>query len=178
MKIVFTGGTYAGKTTLLKLFRKEGFVTLPDAGSEIIEELNKKIGIDQQKKFRAKYPIEYYSKIIRRQIENEAKIKSDITILDRGVQDYVTMLGMTKTKVPKGLKELVNKHYYDFIFVFETLSRFNQRKKSGRSIDKKDSVKLGKLLFREYKKMNANVFIVKEAPIKERYKFVRDVTGI
>ena len=55
-RIVITGGTYAGKSSIIKQFKKDGFNTVPDVGLEIIKQLNNEIGQEKQKQFRANNP--------------------------------------------------------------------------------------------------------------------------
>ncbi|MFH0837379.1 MAG: hypothetical protein V1870_04580 [Candidatus Aenigmatarchaeota archaeon] len=76
MKIVISGGTYAGKTSIIHEFSKEGYKTIPDIGMHVIEELNKKMGTEKQKAWRKKHPREFYEKIVKK--TNQIRIKYKI----------------------------------------------------------------------------------------------------
>ncbi len=175
-KIVITGGTYAGKTSLVELFKKDKFKVIPDIGLKIIQELNSKLGKEKQKQFRANHPLNFYSMIIKRQLALEKKLNSKIVILDRGVHDYIAMLELTGTKVPVSLMRLVKNISYDLVFICDTLSKFNERKSSGRSLTKNDSLKLNKLIKKIYQNKSNKVIRVKEMPLEKRYRFVRKNT--
>ena len=173
MKIVITGGTYAGKTSLIELFKKEGVLVIPDVGLEVIEELNEQLGVDKQKEYRAKNPIEFYTKIIKRQLELESEIDgADVVILDRGVFDYIAMLSSTNVDVPQSIIELTRNHTYNKAFVCDTLLSFSQREESGRSLNKEASLRLKVLVEEVYKSSGCEVISVKEMPIKERFEYV------
>lgn len=51
-KTVFSGGSYAGKTTLLSKLQDLGYTVVPEAGLLIIAQLNRKLGIDGQRQWR------------------------------------------------------------------------------------------------------------------------------
>jgi predicted ATPase len=172
-KIVITGGSFAGKTSLIELFKESNYVTLPDFGLQVINELNAELGINEQKEYRKQNSIAFYTKIIKEQIKSELNIKSDIVILDRGVYDYLAMLDLSNKKVPKELIELVQNIKYDLIFVCDTLTNFNARSDSGRLLTKEESLKLNELLVKYYSSICNNIIYVKEMPLKERFEFIK-----
>ena len=173
-RIVLTGGTFAGKSSIADLFRQDGYAVIGDVGFEIIEELNDESGQDAQKRFRAEHPVDFYSRILKRQAEKERDISSDVVIFDRGAYDYVAMMESKDIPVPDSLAESVGKFSYDIAFVFEPLSGFEERKDSGRSFDKNDSLKLTRSVKEKYEQSGSAVVVVKEMPLHERYDFVRE----
>ncbi|MDD4333011.1 MAG: ATP-binding protein [Patescibacteria group bacterium] len=172
-KIVITGGTYAGKSSLVELFKENGFETVKDVGLEVIKELNKKLGKNKQKEFRKNNPVEFYSKIIRKQLEIEQNLKDRVIVFDRGVYDYIAMLELAGQAVPESLRILLADIFYDIVFVCDTLADFNEREFSGRSLNKKDSLKLNKLVKNIYKELGCTVIEVKKMPLNQRFKFIK-----
>jgi len=172
-RIVISGGTYAGKTSLIELFKKDGFEVVPDVGLEVIKELNAELGQDGQREFRANNPIEFYSKIIRKQLEIEKSFGEKTVIYDRGVHDYVAMLRFTGTRIPDSLMSLVRGISYDLVFVCSTLLDFDERKSSGRSLTKDNSLRLKDLITETYQNLGCRVIQLKEMPLDQRYDFVR-----
>jgi predicted ATPase len=174
MKIVITGGTFAGKTSLVKLFKKDGFKNVQDIGLETIKELNTKIGITKQREFRINKPIEFYSKIIKKQLKIEKDTKNKIVVFDRGILDYIAMLKLTGLNMPESLINQIKNTHYDLVFICDTLSNFKERKNTGRSLNKNESLKLNKLIKREYSQIGCKIVTVKEMPLKERFEFIKN----
>lgn len=173
-RIVLTGGTYAGKTSLIELFKKDGYEVISDIGLEIIKELNTELGLDKQKEFRNGNPIEFYSRIIKKQLEIENSFRDKIVVCDRGVYDYLAMLELIGTDIPHALIKLVEKTSYDIVFVCDVLSDFDGRKNSGRILTKSDSLRLKKLIEKTYENAGHAVIPVKEMPLSQRYKFIKN----
>jgi predicted ATPase len=174
-KIVFTGGTYAGKTTLVSKLQELGYAVVPEAGEQIISQLNKELGIDGQRKWRSNNPLAFYELIIKRQQELEAQFKlaDEAVFHDRGIPDYLGMLKLNETEVPKRLWEAARLHQYHCAFVCETLSSFDNRAATGRSLDRAASLKLQSLCLEIYKELNCPTIILKESPIDVRMQLIK-----
>ena len=172
-RIVITGGTYAGKSSITELFKQDGFSVVPDVGLEIIKQLNNELGQEEQKQFRANQPLKFYSKIIKKKVEYEGGLSNKPTIFDRGIYDYIAMMKLKEIQVPPSLMQSVKKVSYDIVFVLDTLSDFSMRPTSGRSLSKEDSLKLKKLVTEIYEKLGCKIVLVKEMPLKERYEFIK-----
>lgn len=172
-KIVLTGGTYAGKTSLLNLFRQEGYRAIPDIGFQFLTELNKELGQEQQKELRANNPLKFYRQIIERQIAAEAAMNEGVVVLDRGVYDYIAMMRLKNIEVPDLLNNHIRGELYDHVFVLDTLSTFDNRSHTGRSLTKEDSLTMNKLVTELYHDVGCEITVVKEMPVEERYAFIR-----
>ncbi len=172
-RIVITGGTYAGKSSIIELFKQDGFNVIPDVGLEIIRQLNNDLGQKEQKQFRANHPLKFYLKIIKKQLEYEGGLNNEPAIFDRGVYDYIAMIKLKEIRIPPSLMQLVKKFTYDIVFVLDTLSDFKMRSTSGRSLSKEDSFKLNQLVKELYEKLGCKIILVKEMSLKERYEFIK-----
>ncbi|NQU78414.1 ATP-binding protein [Candidatus Woesearchaeota archaeon] len=173
-RTVISGGTYAGKTSLIESFKKNGFEVVPDVGFEVIKELNAELSQDGQKEFRTNHPIEFYTRIIRKQLEIEKSFGDKTVIYDRGVHDYIAMLRLAGTIIPDSLMSLVSGIFYDLVFVCDALPDFDERKSSGRSLTKDDSLRLKDLITETYQNLGCRVIQVKEMSLDQRYKFIRN----
>lgn len=174
-KIVLTGGTYAGKTTLLKLFEQDGFTVIPDIGFQYIAELNHSLGQDGQKAFRAHEPEKFYGEIIKMQVAEESGVTVKMAILDRGVYDYLAMMTVRGIPIPHGFYESLRENRpYSVVFVLDTLPNFSERSDSGRSLNKEDSLRMKTLLERMYTELGVKVVRVGPAPVKDRYGYILD----
>lgn len=171
MRIVFTGGTFAGKTSLLKLFEENGFDTINDVGLEVITKLNGEIGQEKQKQFRKEHPLDFYSRVINSQLQYEAMATSGMVIIDRGVYDYLAMMKAEQAPTAP-IEKLIEHVKYDMVFVFDTLTNFEERSSTGRLYTRKDSYKLNKLTKSIYEDYGFRVVVVKEMPLSDRYSFV------
>ena len=175
-KIVFTGGTYAGKTTLLSKLQDLGYTVVPEAGQLIISQLNKELGIDGQRRWRADNPLAFYELIINKQQELEAQFRlSDgkAVFHDRAIPDYLAMLRLTETEIPKRLWDAARLLPYHCAFVCETLSSFDDRAATGRSLDRTASLKLQSLSLEIYNELSCPTIILKESSIEDRMQLIQ-----
>jgi predicted ATPase len=174
-KIVLKGGTYAGKSTLLSHFAAEGHTVVPEAGQIIIAELNEKLGMEQQKKWRAENPIEFYERIIAKQEELEASataVDGKIMFLDRGIPDYLAFLRLVNVEIPKHLWDMAQKHAYKLTIICEVLSSFSDRAETGRSLNREASIKLQTLVSEVYQELGQPTLFITEAPIEQRIQLI------
>jgi predicted ATPase len=115
--------------------------------------------------------------IINRQTELEAQSTSsdrNAIFYDRGIPDYLAMLRLTETEIPKELWEAAHLHPYDYAFVCETLSSFDSRAATGRSLNRTASLKLQSLCLQIYEELNCPVITLKESSVEERMQLIED----
>lgn len=172
MRILFTGGTFAGKTSLLKRFEADGFNTVSDVGLEIINTLNDELGMEKQRQYRKEHSVDFYNRIIDKQLALEGHTDSAITIFDRGAYDYIAMMQLEGTSASPALTRKLEGLHYDIVFVFDTLKDFNERQSTGRYFSKDDSYRLNEYVSTVYKDLGFRIIIVEEMPLQDRYEFV------
>jgi len=175
-KIVFTGGTYAGKTTLLSKLQDLGYTVVPEAGQLIISQLNSELGIDGQRRWRADNSLAFYELIINKQQELEAQFRlpdGKAVFHDRGIPDYLAMLRLTETEIPKRLWDAARLLPYHCAFVCETLSSFDERAATGRSLDRTASLKLQSLSLEIYTELSCPTIMLKESSIEDRMQLIQ-----
>lgn len=178
-KVVFTGGSYSGKTTILEFFRSKGFPTVPECARIVIEELNEKFGIEEQKKWRLDNFAFFQSMIAEKQAFFENKLDKELedkshefVFLDRGVLDCIALCKLRNLEVPQKILDLAKKVKYDKVFVFDILSDFDTRPLSGRVLTKDLSIKLQELCIEVYKEYGCEPIFVEEMPTGDRIDFI------
>ena len=177
-KVVITGGPYSGKTTIVDYFSKLRFKVLSEVPLEVIKNLNKKLGVEEQKKWRKKNIKDFQIDLAKKQVKREKLLKSkkdEIVFLDRGLHDTLAYCVLYNVVPPKKILALAKKHKYDFVFLLETLSPFKQRSETGRISNKKTSIKIGNLIEKKYKDYGIKVIRVKEMSVKKRGDFIFNI---
>lgn len=172
MNIVFSGGTYAGKTSLIEYFNNQGYKTIPESGTFIIKELNAKFSLEEQFLFRKKEPHKFYQLIINKQIELENNIKDDgqIVLYDRGIYDYIAMYNIfNKGGIKLNYKRREKK--YDLALIFPSFDDFNKRSDSGRLLNRKESNQLAKECYYIYNK-HCDAILVNADTLKKRINYI------
>lgn len=72
-RIVFSGGTFSGKSSTLNLFKNSTFEIIEEESIKQISILNKKYGIDGQKKWLMNNYAQFQISVANNQIKNERK---------------------------------------------------------------------------------------------------------
>lgn len=180
MNVIISGGTCAGKTTIVNHFKKNSYSTIREAGNIIINDLNEKLSIKGQKEFRRNNPNNFYELILNKQIQLENEyIKptcNRFTFFDRGVLDYIAMYQIETLLSFESLKFIVNRRDYDVVFVLNPFDKFNERKVSGRSLDYQQSLKLSEKCYQLYNKDYDTIFI-KNGNIENRIQHIESYLG-
>ena len=181
-KIVITGGSYSGKTKIINELKHDGYQIVPEASIKIIEELNEKLGVEGQKKWRQENIAEFQMMIANKKKSMESLTfgeEREIVFCDRGVFDCIAYLQLVNQKVPQPILDLAKTHRYDLVFILDTISDFKLRNESGHISTKEDSQKVNKLLHKVYTEYKHKVIRVeemdeiKEISIQKRIKFIK-----
>ena len=172
-RIIITGGTYAGKTSLVSAFAEQGYRTVPEAGMQIIEELNSKWGVAKQREWRLGNPTEFYTLIAERQatleVESTKGLQDGYVIFqDRGIHDCVAFCRLAGIEVPNKILDLVSSSSYTAVFICEILYEYDDREESGRSFTRASSVRLSSLIEQVYSEYGLESVFVRQGPIQER----------
>lgn len=178
-KIVFTGGPYAGKSTLIKYFDKLGYPVLNEVSISIINQLNRELGVEGSINFRQKQTDEFERILISRQkeLENIAAAKaikkgSDFVIFDRGVFDAMSYYKFYSKTPPKDILNMIRDIKYDLVFVLNTLPDYDARTETGRFETKEDSELLCRLAYEAYSETCDNVLYLPVMSVEDRYQEV------
>ena len=175
MRVVITGGTCAGKTSVVNFFAAQGYHTIAESGQQVTEELINKWGMDEMNRFRKECPLEFLDLVAQRQsrLEHNIPIGRPV-IFDRVMHDYVAYCRLIKVEPPpKVLKMLNPKYKYDMIFLLETLQEFQSRDQTGRTHDKDFSNKWRDAVCDIYKEHGFKPIRVKEMPLSKRIDFIK-----
>jgi len=172
-KIIITGGTYSGKTTVLKLLEKRGFETIPEAAMQIIEENVTKVGQkEHQEEIRSDFK-KFALLFMKRQEKLESNIKSDnIVFLERGFVDFVALCKLMKIDVPKQIQEKAKKVVYDKVFLLENLPDFDKREGTGRISDKDFAINMREELKKAYNEFGYEYVCVPLIDVEKRVDLI------
>lgn len=122
MKNVVIGGPCTGKTSTIKEIEKLGY--------EVLEESARQIIYEEQQKFDGVLPWinlqEFQRKVLKRQIDLESRLKSDVVFLDRGVLDGIAYCRLEGVQPISELLDLMQTHRYDSIFLLDPLPFYIQ----------------------------------------------------
>ena len=178
--IVFSGGPFSGKTTTIEKFKNDGYTIIEEAALDVINSLKRKLGSEEQQKFIKEQPVEFQKMIFKKQIENERlalsqEHKGNLIFLDRSVLDGFAYLHYNKQHWHQEYFNFVPEHDYTDIFIFETLTSFDNRQNSGRienTID--DSLAIKNSILFTYQFFGYKPFIVFEKSIEERLEDIKN----
>ncbi len=174
-KVVITGGTYSGKTTLISHFSNEGYRVVNEAASEILSQLNGLLGLESQRKWRARNTLAFQDLIWSRIQLLESKVigakEDEIVFFDRGIYDGFAYLEGEE------VDHLFSKYYgahsgYHYAFVLQTLRGFDERKDSGRISTEISSIQAGKRLENVYRSRGVETYRVPIMSVSERASWI------
>lgn len=178
--IVFSGGPYSGKTTTINRFKNENYTVIKESALDVIESLKKDLGQEEQQNFIIKNPIKFQKMIFEKQIENE-KIalsknhKENLIFLDRSILDGFAYLHFNKEQWKNEYFDFIPKYSYSDVFIFDTLTNFNNRKGSGRVENNiEDSFAIKNSLLFTYQFFGYKPFMVFEKTLEERINDIKN----
>ena len=176
-KIVITGGPHAGKSTVLAELERLGFICLKEAALEIIEILNKKLGINGQRLWCNKNQTAFQNLITQKQIRNEEQLPSTgqkVAFLDRGLHDGLGYMMFHNITPEDNYLELLRQSVYDKIFILDLITPFDMRKESGRVMQEADALKVSHHIQKAYEQFEYETIRVPQLPVNERVEFILD----
>ena len=179
-KVVFAGGTYCGKTTLIEYYRSLGFPIVSEAGIAFITELKESMGLEAYLEYRKNQGKEFFERLAQRQIQLEKNLPDSGSFLffDRGMIDTIVMTRFAGESVSEEAMTYAKTHKYDVVFVCEILPSFDGRQSSGRAWTREDSEKLVEMAFDEYKAQGYDPIRLPAVSVEERVKIVNKVLGL
>ncbi len=179
-RIALCGGTYAGKSTMLKMFEEKGFKAVKEASLVVINNLIQDMEVEEQKNWRRNNNYEFYSRATEMYKKLEAKVENptDKIVFDRSVFDYVALCKLRGVDVPENLNRLSTIHKkgqsksYDKVFLLDTLDSFDPRPESGRTLLRDGSLRLRDMVKEELVNAGYNPIFVKDMKREERFNFI------
>lgn len=153
--VVITGGAHAGKTTLVEALARRGFATLPEMAIEVIRELDRRVGPEEQVRWRLGHFAAFEREIVRRQVaQEEAHLRGGPVLpvfCDRGRHDAVAYCLDRGIPVPPEIGEACRAVRYAGVVVLDTVPGFDERPKTGRVGDHAESLRIRDLVERVYR---------------------------
>jgi predicted ATPase len=173
--VAITGGPGSGKTSLVNHLDSLGYPTVPEAGIQIIDELNRELGVQGQVEWRKGHRAEFQRRVVERMASLEAACtaaEGSLVLCDRGLPDVLAYSELFGIELEPDLRSLVDRQRYLQVFILDTLTDFPARSTTGRTSDRERSVRLNALLFKAYRSCGYSPIRVPELSIEERAQLV------
>lgn len=177
-RVVITGGTHSGKTTLINYLEKEGYSVVHEAAIDVIESLGILAGVDNVVGWRRRYPLAFQELVWERvcALESKLDLDSKVVFFDRGLFDG---LAYSESKDFYRVFDVRfrEKASYDVAFVLDTLSDYHLRAETGRTSSYEASVEVGKKLAEIYSEEGVRTYRVSEDSVINRVEFIIKTLG-
>jgi predicted ATPase len=178
--VAITGGPGSGKTSLVNHLGSLGYATVPEAGIQIIEELNRELGVAGQIEWRQAHRAEFQRRVMERMVALEAACtaaEGSLVFCDRGLPGTLAYAELFGLELEPDLRSLVDRQRYLRVFILDTLIDFPARSATGRTSDRERSVRLNALLFNAYRSCGYSPIRVPELSIEARAQLVLSELG-
>lgn len=167
-KYVITGGPCVGKTTLVEALEKRGYVVVPEAARQIIQEEQKKFdGILPWKS--QEYFFLFQQLVVKRQLDLEASVEDRCCFLDRSIVDGVAYCHLAALVAPEELGVQVQHHRYDSVFL---LDRLPYKQDAERKEDEATAQRIHEMIREVYTEGGYDIISVPVFPVEQRVDFV------
>jgi len=182
IKMVFTGGAWAGKTSLAEALARDGVHLVPEAAIHVIGELTRELGLAEQADWRLRNPVEFQRRVARTQLSWERRAERtpqaagavhEVVVCDRGIPDGLAFLRVAGSGVPADLLELARAASYHAVWVLDTLADFEPRRESGRTDDRQSSLAVRDALLEVYAELGHRPVLVPNLPLEARLAWIR-----
>ncbi len=167
-RYVLTGGSYAGKSTLIRLFQQQGIKTVPEAAEILIGEELQKTGVhpDLQDKFA------FVEEILQKRIALESEVQDyeSPVFIDRGIPDGMAYCQLYRREPSAAYHAAVQKFRYEKVFFLELLEGYvpNEVQRE----DQETRVKVHCLLGETYSKLGYKVVTIPVLPVEKRAELI------
>ncbi len=155
VKVVLTGTSCVGKTTILEELAKKGYHTVPEAETQIVQELKTRIGAEETSKWIKKNYFQFKLMVGERQQQLEQSVvfsNGELVFYDRNAICYIGYCALRDSGTPKILTDLAEHANPNYVFFLERLSNFNERRETGRFMKEEEAIRLAGLIEFEYRK--------------------------
>lgn len=179
-RVVFSGGTHCGKTTLIEHYRSLGYPTVPEPGMTFIGELVASMGLEEYRAWRADNQQEFFNRLVERQVELESTLPPEGTyvFLDRSMMDTVAMCRHVGVKVPELAVERARAFRYDDVFICDLLPDFDNRAHTGRVFTREDSENIARLVHEAYDEFGYSPIHLPPISVEERLATINQQIGL
>lgn len=166
---VVTGGPSTGKTTVIDLLQKQGYITTIEHARHYIDTIrNEGHSVEEIRNNKRKFQLG----VLDMQIEQEASIKTkDIVFLDRAIPDALAYYQFLKLDYDEKLIKAIKETSYKKIFI---LDRLPFTKDYARTENEEDQKKIHQLIIDVYKDLGFPIVFVPVLPPLERVKYILD----
>jgi predicted ATPase len=118
--IVITGGPCVGKTTVLNLLKKQGFMVLPEQSKPIIDKYRQEN--EGVVPWETKDSEWFQNEVFEKQLQEEKRLVGDkICFIESSLLDRVAICEYEGVKVPDKIIDEIKKSDYEKIFFLEAL---------------------------------------------------------
>ncbi|MHC4990531.1 MAG: AAA family ATPase [Planctomycetota bacterium] len=179
--IVITGGSHAGKTSLVAELASRGYDVLPEAAIEVIEELTSVHGVEAQARWRQSNQLEFQRRITTRQHAREHAARESsapVIFCDRGLLDGEAYCRLAGVDWPDELRTLAEDARYAHVFLLATLESFDPRLETGRVHSHEDSLRIEAILETIYLPRAVELTRVPRVPVTDRADLVLRQLGL
>lgn len=180
-RIVITGGTHAGKTTLVRAMGERGFSIVPEAGLLAIEQLNGELGVAEQAAWRRSHQQEFQARVARLQLqleESTVPTRGDLVFCDRGVLDGLAYCAFFDVEPPIELVRASRTTRYSAVFVLDTIEPFAGRRETGRTSDLETSLRMRAAIEDIYREARYPIENLAVAPVSTRIGWILQTLGL
>ena len=187
IKAVLTGTACSGKSALLEELGKEGYKIVPEAETQIVNRLVRKWGDKKTREWILPNYSEFKQMVGINQAHLESQIvagENEIVIYDRTALCWIAYCKLRDTPAPEILNQLSKNNDYQYVFLCEMLSSFDERRDEGRVMTKEEAFRLKGLIIDEYRSRKYNLIPVPENSLNEvdnlpyRVNFIKEILKI
>lgn len=174
LKYLLTGGSYAGKTTIIQALNDRGFTVIEEAAMMMIKE-TLKTGVG---------PLPWIDKegfenaILPKRIELESLIdeNTNCVFIDRGIPDGIAYAISNGRKPTEAYIKAAQQYRYDKVFLLDLLPNYKEDREKKESPEMR--IKLHLLIEETYTELGYELIKVPVMPVDERVEFILNKLSI
>jgi predicted ATPase len=178
-RIVLTGGSYSGKTTLIERLHGAGYSTIKEAALEIIDSMKGEKGEAGYHSWRESHYPEFQQRIFERQKINDGlhlngplPSQTSIVFMDRSAIDCIAYLERKGLTPPADMVAYARQMPLTEVFVLDTIEPFDPRSHTGRESTKQDSLELRDRLLAVYSRFGFSPQLLPQLTEEQRVQYI------
>lgn len=147
-----SGGTHAGKTTLINEIASSGYSIISESAMDVISGLHGTVGLERSIEWRQVNPSAFQELIALTQRFREESVQKaglNICFSDRGVIDAIAYSKLYEIPISELLQRIAKESVYEHAFLLEQIPQFDSRDGTGRLCDAKDAINAELIIERE-----------------------------